>query len=486
VNAYATLSLFIVPFEYGISLEKIRFASIYLLTLAIVFMVLGIYSEWHNLQYSALVERISEEPFNYKAFLHLIFFFFGFLALCSIYFAEKSESKALSKTNTTLHKEIAERKRAEEGLRQSETKYRALVETTDTGYAILNENGKVIDANAEYIRLSGHKKIEELLGRSIIEWTADDPMKKNAQAVKKALSQGFLRNFEVEFVHKDGKSIPVDLNATTVIAEEGIRILALCRDISERKQPEKEKMRLEEQLQQAHKLESIGVLADGMAHDFNNILTGILGHIDIAKDDVQPGSETYSILADAEDRCMKAKDLTQRFQTFSDHIVPRKEIDSLVDLVKDSTTLALSGSNVKSRFFIPDDLWLVEFNKEQMRQVIHNLILNAREALSDVGTIKVSAENVTVDSEKIETGLPVKKGKYVKISIEDKGSGISEENLPKVFDPYFSTKERGIQKGMGLGLSIAYSIIKKHDGYIYLNSKVSVGSTVNVYLPVHE
>ena len=161
----------------------------------------------------------------------------------------------------------------------------------------------------------------------------------------------------------------------------------LMKESIDRRWAEEQKKKLEVQLQQAQKLESLWVLANGMAHDFNNFLTVIMGNIDLAKDDLQRGSETYNILTEAEKGCMRAKNLTQRFRPFSEDVVLRKEVNSLAGLINDSTNPALLKSNVKSKFFIPDDLWLVEFDEEQLKQAISNLILNAREAMPEGGII---------------------------------------------------------------------------------------------------
>ena len=260
----------------------------------------------------------------------------------------------------------------------------------------------------------------------------------------------------------------------------------LMKESIDRRWAEEQKKKLEVQLQQAQKLESLWVLANGMAHDFNNFLTVIMGNIDLAKDDLQRGSETYNILTEAEKGCMRAKNLTQRFRPFSEDVVLRKEVNSLAGLINDSTNPALLKSNVKSKFFIPDDLWLVEFDEEQLKQAISNLILNAREAMPEGGIIRVSAKNFSIEAEHEESGVPLKEGRYVKVCIQDKGAGIPEEHLPKIFDPYFSTKEIGPQQGMGLGLTVSYCIIKKHNGYIFVDSKEGFGTTVCIYIPASE
>ena len=262
-----------------------------------------------------------------------------------------------------------------------------------------------------------------------------------------------------------------------------INIIGIVRDVTEKKRADEEQRRLEAQLQRAERLESVGILASGMAHDFNNILTRILGNIDIAKDELQPGTDIYKILSEAEEGCKTAKELTQRFRSFTEEVEPKKEMESLGGPIKKWTNDALLGSVVKREFLIPEDLWLIECNKELMNQVIHNLMLNALEAMPEGGTVRVCAENITIDAEKREPGLSIKEGRYVRISIQDEGVGIPEEHLSRIFDPYFSTKERGIQQGMGLGLAIAYSVLEKHGGYIYVDSREGVGTTVYIYLP---
>jgi len=176
----------------------------------------------------------------------------------------------------------------------------------------------------------------------------------------------------------------------------------------------------------------------------------------------------------------QAKELAHRLITFAKGGEPVRKISSISQLLINSVDLSLSGSNVKSEFFLPDDLWPVEMDDVQIRQVINNLIVNAREAMPAGGVIKVYAENINVIT---GNGLPLKEGKYVKLTVKDQGSGIPQEDLQRIFDPYFTTKPSGTARGMGLGLAICYSIIKKHDGFITVDSEPFVGSTFFVYLP---
>jgi two-component system cell cycle sensor histidine kinase/response regulator CckA len=158
----------------------------------------------------------------------------------------------------------------------------------------------------------------------------------------------------------------------------------------------------------------------------------------------------------------------------------------MIELLKESASLALAGSNAKCDFSIAEDLWPVEHDEGQIRHVITNITTNAHEALRDGGTIRVCAQNLIITGNENDESLPLQAGQYVKISIQDQGIGIPEEDLPMIFDPYFSTKERGCQKGMGLGLATAYSIVNKHGGHIAVESKVGVGTTCNICLPASD
>ena len=234
--------------------------------------------------------------------------------------------------------------------------------------------------------------------------------------------------------------------------------------------------RMEMELARVQRLESIGVLAGGIAHDFNNFLTGILGNISLAR---MPGNSEDKIaerLMEAENASLRARDLAQQLLALAKGGQPIKKITSIADLLKDAASFALSGSNVACQFRIPDTLWPVEIDEGQVNQVTSNIIINAGQAMPNGGAIKLCAENMNVGS---EHALPLPDGKYVKISIEDKGVGISQEHLQQIFEPYFTTK----QTGSGLGLATAYSIIKRHDGHITVESQTGMGTTFHIYLP---
>lgn len=235
----------------------------------------------------------------------------------------------------------------------------------------------------------------------------------------------------------------------------------------------------ENEIRKMQKLESIGVLAGGIAHDFNNLLTVILGNISLLKMHISKEHKIYDRLTDAENACIKAKELSYRLLTFSKGGEPLKGETLISNILKRTVTLTLGYSSASYEFIIPDDLCPVKIDEGQIEQVLRNIVTNAREAIPDGGTIRVYAENISVSK---ENRLPLKEGNYVRISIEDSGCGISEENLPKLFDPYFTTKDVGSEKGQGLGLSICYSIIKAHGGLLSVESRTGLGTTVHIYL----
>ncbi len=247
---------------------------------------------------------------------------------------------------------------------------------------------------------------------------------------------------------------------------EGIDGIAF--DITERKL-------MEEELLKVEKLESVGVLAGGIAHDLNNLLTGVVGSISLARLYDDPADKDRR-LAEAEEASMGIKNLTQQLLTFSKGGVPVLQTADMAGLLVDSATFTLRGSNVGCEFSISDDLWPAEIDAGQMNQVINNLVINSQHAMPRGGVIKICAENVTINA---KHGLALKPGAYIKVSVADQGIGIPEGKIQKIFDPFFTTK----RTGNGLGLATSYSIIQKHNGHITVESQVGVGTTFYIYLP---
>lgn len=304
-----------------------------------------------------------------------------------------------------------------------------------------------------------------------INWSKICPemtQKKIKQLVKELKEKGSVR-FESSYRKNDGTTYPVNIIANYQIFGRKEYIFVFARDITEEKKAEGERQKIQ-------RLESIGILAGGIAHDFNNFLSGIIGNISLAILEAKDNATLVNILNEAKDATDLAKNLTKQLLTFSNGGAPIKEMTSIGNIIKETAKFTLRGSNVRCLFDLPDNIWKVHADKNQISQVISNLIINADQAMPEGGSIRIKLENTVV---KEDSQLPLNKGEYVKITVEDSGLGISEKYLPKIFDPYFTTK----QKGSGLGLATTYSIIEKHNGYITVDSKLGSGTTFYIYLP---
>jgi len=379
--------------------------------------------------------------------------------------------------NEQLKKEIVERKHAEEEIRAGREYAQNIIDSSFDMIIATDNHRSIVEFNRAAEEVFGYRK-DEALGKCVDIVYADP---EEGSTVNKTAHETGLFAGEITNIRKDGTSFPAFLSATVLRNGRGevVGTMGISRDIEEKK-------KLQEYLQQAQKMEAIADLAGGIAHDFNNLLTPILANIEMSRMDAHLGRTIYDNLSDAKMACMQARGLAQRFFTFSKSSAPMKKTGSLVECIKGTTILALSGSNVNCEFSVPEDLWLVDFDEGQMNQVFLNLAVNAKEAMAEGGTLKIDAENVSIKARKANSGFPLKDGKYIKIFIKDEGIGIPKEDLPRIFDAYFSTKQRGAQKGMGLGLTTVHSIITKHDGYIQIDSDKGVGTTFCIYVPASE
>jgi PAS domain S-box-containing protein len=378
------------------------------------------------------------------------------------------QRQSLQEVNTDYKKEILERRRSEEALRESEEKYRLLVENASEAIVVA-QDGMLRFINSRTIELSGYSA-EELTTNPFLQIVhPEDRDQVRENYLKRVSGEAVPVRYGFRVIHKDNSIRWVELSAVWISWEGAPATLNFLSDITE-------KRRLEEELVNARKLESIGVLAGGIAHDFNNILAAIMGNISLAKLDANLNDTTYNLLDNSEKASKRATALTQQLLTFSQGGAPVKQVTGIGNLIMDCTAFALSGSKVKCDFNLPTDLWAVEIDVDQISQVIHNIILNAEQAMPDAGVLEVSAENITLDK---NHGLPLAPGRYVKIAFQDPGTGIPETELPKIFDPYFTSKP----EGNGLGLTTAYSIVKRHEGHISVQSQVAVGTIFDVYLP---
>lgn len=381
--------------------------------------------------------------------------------------------------------DITDLKRAEEALSETEGKYKAVLETTSTGYVMLDEQGRVLEANDHYVRLTGHQSFDEIEGRSIVEWTAPENREQNAEEVRKCLERGHVMNLEMNYVDASGKVTPIELDATCVDTREGRRILTLCRDISERRRIELEQKELETQMQQSQKLESLGVLAGGIAHDFNNLLMAVLGNADMALSSLPPESPICETIQEIIKGARRAAELCKQMLAYSgksQFIVEPHELSAIVREMTHMLEVSVSKKAILHYNFA-DNLPAVEADATQLRQVVMNLILNASESLggkSGVISVNTGAKECDLPylcecflGEKLQPGL------YVYLEVTDTGSGMDRKTINRVFEPFFSTKFAG----RGLGLTAVFGIVRGHRGALRVDSELGRGTTFRVLFP---
>ncbi len=275
------------------------------------------------------------------------------------------------------------------------------------------------------------------------------------------------------FVRVDGSHVPVEAASVPFRYQGEIALLTIARDITERK-------RMQDELLKAQKLESLGVLAGGIAHDFNNILTGIVGNLSIARLQIDPSHKIVKRLELCEKAAMLASELTRQLLTFARGGEPVKKLINPASLIRETVSFALRGANISSIIDIQDNLWSLEVDESQLNQVLNNLLLNASQAMAAGGEVTVRAANET-----LLHGNPhqLPPGDYITIAVEDRGCGIPQEDLVRIFDPYFTSKA----KGSGLGLASVYSIVKRHGGAVEVSSTMGVGTCFTFRLPaIHD
>ncbi|HOO70829.1 MAG TPA: response regulator [Spirochaetota bacterium] len=430
-------------------------------------------SQYEGSSLPGALKQLSDEPAHNSAVLVPIISekYYQASLLC-VFHQKNGISPALQNTLETIAAHtgsVIKRMTVEEALKKSEARYRRLIETMNDGIFILNQDNTISYANDKFCKLLGFS-IEEISGAPVTGFMDN----LNKRIFLMVMGSGYVaeyRSIDMEWINKSGSVVYSILSPQIMKESETGREerFAVVTDITEHKKMEQELIKIQ-------KLESLSLLAGGIAHDYNNILTGILGNINLAKINFEPESDIYGILDEAEQASLKARDISQQLLTFSKGGDPVKKPVNIRDILYGSASFSLRGSNVKSEFFIADDLWIVDVDEAQFSQVIDNIIINAMQAMPRGGTVKVFAENAVVST--IDS-LPLREGKYVKVSIKDHGMGIPEEYSEKIFDLFFTTK----QKGNGIGLATSFSIIKKHSGHLSYESIPGKGTTFHVYLP---
>ena len=371
---------------------------------------------------------------------------------------------------------ITRRKAAEEALAAEKEQLTVTLRSIGDGVITTDIGGRVVLLNAVAEELTGWSQ-DEARGRSLSEVfhiIHEQTRQPCENPVDKVITSGQIIGLanHTALIARDGRERNIADSGAPIRDREGrtIGVVLVFRDVTE-------KQRMAEQLVKVQKLESVGVLAGGIAHDFNNLLAAILGNINLAlfDDDMREG--TRKLLSAAEKASIRAKGLTRQLLTFSKGGEPVKATASIADIIRDSADFVLHGSNVNCVYSLSDDLRLVDIDRDQMSQVIQNIIINAMDAMPAGGTIRIDGDNI--DSPASLPASLSSADKYIKIDISDSGSGIPETMLENIFDPYFSTKEQG----SGLGLAITHSIISKHGGAISVQSEPGAGTTFTIYLP---
>lgn len=374
---------------------------------------------------------------------------------------------------------IWKRLEAVEQLSSKESRLRAITHSMGDALYVTDAEGKIVFSNRAMEQQLGYS-LYELFGRDAHVLLHRHTQQGEAEThdecrlVKENLAGRPYEDGENYFQHKDGSIIPVEVKATPLQLEHGrCGSVVIFRDISDRLQSESDRIKVK-------KLESISVLAGGIAHDFNNLLTVIMGNIELAGMDSAGNSDTNKLLDKAAKAAKRASKLTNQLLTFSKGGFPVLSEVDLGSLLPDIVQLALSGSPVHCEFMIDDDLWPVRVDINQISQVMQNLLMNAMQAMDYSGAVTISCSNYRYADNQISPQLT---GKYVRIKVEDTGTGIARRDMDRIFDPYFTTQEMGSAKGSGLGLAIVHSIIKKHQGYIEVESSEGVGTIFSIYLP---
>ncbi len=374
----------------------------------------------------------------------------------------------------SIARDLTERKKTERKLLESEKRFREMFETSADGIATTDFEGNITDCNRAFISMLGYSTLEELLSKSFRDFSPAEYHDLDRKMIRGTIEKGYCDVYEKEYLRKDGGRFPVNIRRWLQrdSTDRPIGQWAIIRNISEKK-------RMDAEIMKARHIESLSKLAGGIAHDFNNLLGGIFGYIDIARELADSPVKTGEYLTKAVKMIGRAKNLTQRFLTFSKGGAPVKSLCSIADIIRDTVTLTLAGKNVVAQLKIAENLSFCDIDAAQIAQVINNILTNAQHAMPDGGTVMISVKNLRVSR---KTNVPCANGAYVKITIKDHGCGIPKSILDHVFDPFAAPSP----KGVGLGLSICHSVIKQHNGHIAIKSEVGKGTEVVIYLPASQ
>jgi PAS domain S-box-containing protein len=362
--------------------------------------------------------------------------------------------------------DITQRKRKMEDRLASERELlNVTLNSLGEGVVTMDKDERIIFINQAAAKLTGYSQ-EEAIGKPVnkIIYILDDI---TSEPIEKISSQAVF-SYPI-LVTRDLREIAVSVTSSPIKDMDGriIGTVIVIQDTSE-------KQKVEQNMLKTAKLESLGILAGGVAHDFNNILAGILANLQLAATKLKRHEDITKYLEATAGITRKASELTKQLLTFAKGGDPVRKSTSIIELIKDTVQFILSGSKVRAEFHLPENLWVVDVDEGQITQAINNITINAEQAMPIGGVLQIYGENVTIEGAGQYTP-----GRYIKLTIKDHGIGIPEEYINKIFDPFFTTKKTG----NGLGLSTTYSIIKKHNGYLEVKSAPGIGTTFYIFLP---
>ncbi|MFZ1983011.1 MAG: PAS domain S-box protein, partial [Desulfatitalea sp.] len=374
-----------------------------------------------------------------------------------------------------VSRDIRERKAAQAALNAEKERLAVTLRSIGDGVITTDRNGSVTLINPVAQRLTGWRE-EDALGQTlpavlcIVDPQDRHPLANPATAI---MENGNIAGFSNDslLIAKNGQEALIAQTVAPILDTAGhiMGVVVVFADVTETRNMAKE-------IQKIEKLESLGILAGGIAHDFNNFLSGIIGNLSLAKLELKTNDHACGRMQEMEKAAMRAKELTQQLLTFSKGGDPVKRTTELSAIIREAAGFASRGSNVRCDFLFPAGPLYADVDEGQIVQVIHNLVLNAVQAMPEGGTISVHGDAIQLPE---NNDLALAAGAYAKLSLQDQGTGIKKEHIQNIFDPYFTTK----QKGSGLGLAVVYAIIDKHNGRISVDSQLGEGTTFNIYLP---
>lgn len=394
----------------------------------------------------------------------------------------------LTNANDQLKEEINKRKRAEEAFQESDKNYQTILESIEEGYYEIDLSGNLTFFNESLCKILGHSR-DELLGMNNRDYTTPETAKRMYQIFNQiyhAEKPASVTDYEI--IRKDGTTRVLELSVSLMRdnGDKPIGFRGVVRDVSQRLWAESEKRKLETQLQQAQKMEAIGTLAGGITHDFNNILAAIIGYTELAMLDVPEGSKAKQKLKEVEKAGNRAKDLVNQILTFSRQSKQELLLVQIRPIVKEALKLLRASLpttiEIRQKLETPPGQGTVKADPTKLHQVLMNLCTNAAHAMNENGGIlEVSLTKVDMDADAAARHTDIRPGPYLKLTVSDTGHGMAPDILERIFDPYFTTKEKG--KGTGLGLSVVHGIVKDHHGAITVESELGKGATFHILLP---